>query len=160
MSSFQKRKHKKSKLLKSKSVTKERIPTINQADLGGVEEKHEALRSAALKASDLKDGLRLLILQEGKFWPARLNSTKLPDVWGLVMDRQRGNRPIILPRDDILKEAVSDQMIAMRGEVETLTNIMCSIQSYFYQTLLDHVSIYPKNLSRVHQLLIYDFFGH
>ena len=44
----------------------------------------------------------------GKFWPARLNSTKLPDVWGLVMDRQRGNRPIILPRDDILKEAVSD----------------------------------------------------
>ena len=45
----------------------------------------------------------------GKFWPARLNSTKLPDVWGLVMDRQRGNRPIILPRDDILKEAVSDQ---------------------------------------------------
>ena len=46
------------------------------------------------------------MLQEGKFWPARLNSTKLPDVYGVVMDRQRGNRPIILPRDDILKEAV------------------------------------------------------
>ena len=65
------------------------------------------LRSAQLKPSDLKDGLRLLMLQEGKFWPARLNSTKLPDVYGVVMDRQRGNRPIILPRDDILKEAVS-----------------------------------------------------
>ena len=59
-----------------------------------------------MKPSDLKDGLRLLMLQEGKFWPARLNSTKLPDVYGVVMDRQRGNRPIILPRDDILKEAV------------------------------------------------------
>ena len=48
------------------------------------------------------------MLQDGKFWPARLNSTKLPDVYGVVMDRQRGNRPIILPRDDILKEAVCE----------------------------------------------------
>jgi hypothetical protein len=47
-------------------------------------------------------------LQDGKFWPARLNSTKLGDVYGVVMDRQRGNRPIILPRDDLLKEAVRD----------------------------------------------------
>jgi hypothetical protein len=45
-------------------------------------------------------------LQDGKFWPARLNSTKLGDVYGVVMDRQRGNRPIILPRDDLLKEVV------------------------------------------------------
>ena len=66
------------------------------------------LRSARLAAPDLKDGLRLLMLQEGKFWPARLNSTKLPDVYGVAMDRQRGNRPIILPRDDILKEAVCE----------------------------------------------------
>jgi hypothetical protein len=48
-------------------------------------------------------------LQDGKFWPARLNSTKLGDVYGVVMDRQRGNRPIILPRDDLLKEAVRDE---------------------------------------------------
>ncbi len=38
-----------------------------------------------------------------------MNSTKLGDVYGVVMDRQRGNRPIILPRDDLLKEAVRDQ---------------------------------------------------
>ena len=40
-------------------------------------------------------------------WPARLNSTQLPDVYGVVVEKQRGNRPLILPRDDILKEAVS-----------------------------------------------------
>ncbi len=51
----------------------------------------------------------VIALQDGKFWPARLNSTKLGDVYGVVMDRQRGNRPIILPRDDLLKEAVRDQ---------------------------------------------------
>ena len=114
--SFQvKRKHKKSKSSKSKSSKKERqasggLTSANTQAGGGqaVTSEHlDTLRSAQLKPSDLKDGLRLLMLQEGKFWPARLNSTKLPDVYGVVMDRQRGNRPIILPRDDILKEAVS-----------------------------------------------------
>ncbi len=65
------------------------------------------LRSARLNENDLVDGLKLLILQEGRFWPARLNSTQLPDVYGIVMEKQRGNRPQILPRDDILREAVS-----------------------------------------------------
>ena len=114
--SFQvKRKHKKSKSSKSKSSKKERqssggLTSANTQAGGGqapTNENLDTLRSAQLKPSDLKDGLRLLMLQEGKFWPARLNSTKLPDVYGVVMDRQRGNRPIILPRDDILKEAVS-----------------------------------------------------
>ena len=114
--SFQvKRKHKKSKSSKSKSSKKERqasggLTTSANTQTGGgaaTSENLDTLRSAQLKPSDLKDGLRLLMLQEGKFWPARLNSTKLPDVYGVVMDRQRGNRPIILPRDDILKEAVS-----------------------------------------------------
>lgn len=59
--------------------------------------------------NDLRDGLKLLILQEGRFWPSRLNSTQLPDVYGIVMEKQRGNRPQILPRDDILKEAVRYQ---------------------------------------------------
>ena len=110
-----KRKHKKSKSSKSKSSKKERqasggLTSANTQAGGGqaaTSENFDTLRSAQLKPSDLKDGLRLLMLQEGKFWPARLNSTKLPDVYGVVMDRQRGNRPIILPRDDILKEAVS-----------------------------------------------------
>ena len=67
----------------------------------------EMLRSAILSDSDLTDGLRILILQEGRFWPARLNSTQLPDVYGVVVEKQRGNRPLILPRDDLLKEAVN-----------------------------------------------------
>ena len=96
-------------MFKSKSVKKERS-TNNQSNHHIPDDDpsmYEPLRSAQLQDSDLKDGLRMLILQEGRFWPARLNSTKLPDVYGVVMDRQRGNRPIILPRDDILKEAVS-----------------------------------------------------
>ena len=118
-----KRKHKKSKS-KSKSSKKERQASgtsVNSQEATGGE-RLENLRSAQLKPSDLKDGLRLLMLQEGKFWPARLNSTKLPDVYGVVMDRQRGNRPIILPRDDILKEAVGGNHVNRLSRAIFLSN--------------------------------------
>ena len=65
------------------------------------------LRNAKLTEHDLRDGLKLLILQDGRFWPASLHSTQLPDVYGLVMEKQRGNRPQIQPRDDILDQGVS-----------------------------------------------------
>ena len=100
-------------MFKSKSGKKERSPASGPAPGHEDEAVVSPLRSAALTAADLCDGLRMLILQEGKFWPARLNSTKLPDVYGVVMDRQRGNRPIILPRDDILKEAVRHKICAI-----------------------------------------------
>ena len=60
-----------------------------------------------IQDSDLQDGQRIFMLQEGKFWPAKLNTTQLPDVYSIILEKQRGNRPIILPRDDILNEAVS-----------------------------------------------------
>ena len=101
---FQQKKHKKARLTKTADQTARTEPGP-----GLSEEEVEPLRSAQLQGGDLKDGLRMLILQEGKFWPARLNSTKLPEVYGVTMERQRGNRPIILPRDDILKEAVRSQ---------------------------------------------------
>ena len=117
-----KRKHKKSKSSKSKSSKKERQASGTSVNSQATAERLENLRSAQLKPSDLKDGLRLLMLQEGKFWPARLNSTKLPDVYGVVMDRQRGNRPIILPRDDILKEAVGGNHVNRLTGVIFLSN--------------------------------------
>ena len=145
-------------MLKSKGVKKERLPDLPPGALAGEpEEHHEPLRSAALKASDLKDGLRLLILQEGKFWPARLNSTKLPDVWGLVMDRQRGNRPIILPRDDILKEAVSDQSEAgiriLSANERAVKQIICFIQSWEKGETKLLLFSQPKLFSNLHIFL-------
>ncbi|TRY68610.1 hypothetical protein TCAL_03225 [Tigriopus californicus] len=61
-----------------------------------------ALRTATLKASDLKDGLRFLWLDNGRFHPARLNSTPLDDIYSVTMEKQRSNRPDIMPRDDVL----------------------------------------------------------
>ena len=67
----------------------------------------ESSRTSTLQENDLKDGLKMLTLQEGRFWPARLNSTPLPDIFGVVVEGQRGNRPNIMARDDILNQAVS-----------------------------------------------------
>ena len=94
------------------------------------------LRDARLMENDLRDGLKLLILQEGRFWPARLNSTQLPDVYGIVMEKQRGNRPQILPRDDILKEAVRPYLIPELGEIwktRTLTSFLRTQNSFNFR---------------------------
>ena len=67
----------------------------------------EPSRTATLMESDLKDGLKILSLQEGRFWPSRLNSTALPGIFGVVVEGQRGSRPNILTMDEILNQAVS-----------------------------------------------------
>jgi hypothetical protein len=82
-------------------------------------------KSAMLQNSDLKDGQKILMLQEGKFWPARLNSTQLPDVYSVIMEKQRGNRPIILPRDDILKEAVSTEWSSVPNDIILNVCLLC-----------------------------------
>ena len=63
-------------------------------------------RTAKLSDEDLCDGLRIMILSEGRFWPATVGTTQLPDVYAIHMAKSRGNRPMILPRDDVLKDAV------------------------------------------------------
>ena len=64
-------------------------------------------RTARLTDEDLRDGLHIMILIEGRFWPASVTTTQLPDVYAVHVTKGRGNRPLILPRDDVLKDGVS-----------------------------------------------------
>ena len=64
-----------------------------------------------------------LKFQDSRFWPARLNSTQLPDVYGVVTDTQRGHRPTILPRDDILKETVLEVLFGSFSSVILFLNM-------------------------------------
>lgn len=59
-----------------------------------------------LQASDLTDGLRMLVLQEGRFWPAKLIETALDGVYSVDIERTRRAQPVIMARDDILRDAV------------------------------------------------------
>ena len=60
-----------------------------------------------MQATDLKDGLRFLLLDNGKFHPARLNSTDFDGIFNVALVKQRHNRPEIMARDDILAKGVS-----------------------------------------------------
>ncbi|CAB4054476.1 unnamed protein product [Lepeophtheirus salmonis] len=102
------------------------------------QEPSPELRSAKLSAEDLKDGLKLLMLNDGRFWPARLNSTRLPDVYGIVMEKQRGNRPQILPRDDILQECIMEVKPENKKQIPPGTRV-CVYWSSAYNCLFSRV---------------------
>ncbi len=64
------------------------------------------LPEATLRTSDLVDGLHILVLQEGRFWPAVVEFTALEGVFNVSIERSRHNKPIIMARDDILRDSV------------------------------------------------------
>ena len=64
------------------------------------------LRSCLLTAADLLDGLRVLVRFGSQFLPGRLSEVSPPDIYGVIIDKQRGNKPYIFSREEILEDAV------------------------------------------------------
>lgn len=64
-----------------------------------------------LAESDLVDGLRVLLRLGGHFYTSRLTEISPPDIYGIVVDRERGNKPHILSREEVLHQAVSNRII-------------------------------------------------
>ena len=54
----------------------------------------------------LKDGQRILTLIDGHFYPGRLNATRPPDVYGVLLDNERGFRPLIYAREQLLRDSI------------------------------------------------------
>ena len=63
--------------------------------------------SCVIHESDLTEGLRVLIKLEGHFYPGQIQAISPPDIYGVLVDRERGNKPHIFSREEVLKEAVS-----------------------------------------------------
>ena len=61
-----------------------------------------------LTSADLKSGLRVLLRMGGHFHPGQLNEISPPDIYGIVVDKERGNKPHILPREEVLQRVVCD----------------------------------------------------
>ncbi len=55
----------------------------------------------------LQDGLRVLISEEGLFHGGSVSGIRPPDIYGVVVDGERGSRPRILSTEELLHEAVS-----------------------------------------------------
>lgn len=52
------------------------------------------------------DQLRVLMAMGGLFYAGRLSAVQAPDVYAITLDGERGNRPHIHSREEILKDAV------------------------------------------------------
>jgi len=59
-----------------------------------------------LKPKDLVDGLRILKRVGGHFYPGRLTEISPPDIYGIVVDKERGNKPHIFSQEEVLNEVV------------------------------------------------------
>ncbi|XP_071943851.1 uncharacterized protein [Antedon mediterranea] len=67
-----------------------------------------AQRSCAISPEELCHGLRVLIPIDNLFYPGYVRPIQPPDVYGVIIDGQRGNRPHVFSQEQILKEAILD----------------------------------------------------
>ena len=60
-----------------------------------------------LTETDLVEGLRLLLRVGSHFYAGRLTEISPPDIYGIIIDKERGNKPHIFSRQEIIRDAVS-----------------------------------------------------
>ena len=61
----------------------------------------------SLGEDDLIEGLRLLLRVGAHFYAGRLSEISAPDIYGIIVDKERGSKPHIFSRQEIIKDAVS-----------------------------------------------------
>ena len=117
---------------------KEAETKIKKKPLGKIKEKkvksksaNQPLEDATLEENSLKDGLRVLSRIDGHFYPGRLNCIKPPDIYGILLDNERGFRPHIYAREELLKSTIKD--IRIRGEKLPVGTRVCAYWSSKYQ---------------------------
>jgi hypothetical protein len=66
-----------------------------------------SLTSCRLSQPQLQDGLRVLIAEDGLLHGGCVTCICPPDIYGVVVDGERGSRPRILSTEELLTEAVS-----------------------------------------------------
>lgn len=60
-----------------------------------------------IEVGDLVDKARVLVLQDGLLYAGYVVSIRPPDVYGVVIDGERGSRPHIYCREELLEQSVS-----------------------------------------------------
>lgn len=63
-------------------------------------------KTCIIDQDELVDGLRVLVFKDGLFYEGAVKAIRPPDVYGVIIDNARGNRPYIYSQEEILKEGV------------------------------------------------------
>ena len=61
----------------------------------------------SLGEADLLEGLRLLLRVGSHFYAGGLREISAPDIYGIIIDKERGSKPHIFSRQEIIRDAVS-----------------------------------------------------
>ena len=94
---------------------------------------NEQKDQAFLNDDLLKDGQRILTLIDGHFYPGRLNTTRPPDIYGVLLDNERGFRPVIYAREQLLKDCILE--VKLRSCSVPVGSRVCVYWSSKYQYL-------------------------
>ncbi|KAK5641574.1 hypothetical protein RI129_010121 [Pyrocoelia pectoralis] len=81
-----------------------------------------------------KDKMRVLTAMGGLFYAGQLNSVEPPDVYSITLDGERGNRPHIMSREEILRDAIIEVSPSNTEELAVGTRL-CAYWSQQYRCL-------------------------
>ncbi|KAF4528330.1 hypothetical protein B566_EDAN012097 [Ephemera danica] len=90
--------------------------------------------SCLLTLADLEGEPRALAVMGGLVYAGHVTAIRAPDVYGITLDGERGNRPHIFSREELLKEAIREVKPKSTGEVPPGTRI-CAYWSQQYRCL-------------------------
>ncbi|XP_033630747.1 trinucleotide repeat-containing gene 18 protein-like isoform X2 [Asterias rubens] len=82
----------------------ENVPLSNLVD----RQTASAPRSCIINKNELENGLRVLIPIDGLFYAGYVNAIQPPDVYGVILDGERGNRPHVFSQEQMLQETFVD----------------------------------------------------
>ena len=105
--------------------------SISDDDLEALD---ESAYSCIVKESDLDEGTRVLVKLDGHFYPGKILAISPPDIYGIIVDRERGNRPHIFSREEVLKEAIFEVKPKSRHDIPAGTRV-CAYWSEKYHHL-------------------------
>uniref|UniRef100_A0A6P7FNX5 Protein winged eye isoform X1 n=1 Tax=Diabrotica virgifera virgifera TaxID=50390 RepID=A0A6P7FNX5_DIAVI len=80
------------------------------------------------------DKLRVLTAMGGLFYAGQLNAIEPPDVYSIVLDGERGNRPHIMSREEILRDAIVEVSPKSSADLSVGTRV-CAYWSQQYRCL-------------------------
>ena len=66
-----------------------------------------------MSVDELRDGLRVLVFRDGLFYEGAVQGIRPPDVYGVMVDNARGNRPYIYSQEEMLKDVVRNNEYMM-----------------------------------------------
>ncbi|XP_030764449.1 protein winged eye isoform X2 [Sitophilus oryzae] len=113
-------------------VKNEEIPVEKEKECKEVE---ELPNPCALTEQHLEmDKLRVLTAMGGLFYAGQLNAIEPPDVYSITLDGERGNRPHIMSREEILRDAIVE--VAPKTTEELIMGTrLCAYWSQQYRCL-------------------------